>query len=107
VVGGKTVAVPTESGTAPIAPQIDDGQQIIISAGGFLPARLLSDPKLPVTWTNLTDEPQRIIFEALPVRSPLIAPGGTWSWTTGSSESIGYRSASGLHGVDTVNQPFG
>jgi hypothetical protein len=106
VVGGKEVAVPTEIGTTPIAPQIDDGQQIIISAAGLLPARLFSDPKIPVTWTNLTDQPQQVIFDYLPVKSPVIAPGGTFSYTSLSSESIAYHTASGLHGVDTVNPPF-
>jgi hypothetical protein len=105
VVGGKEVAVPTEIGTTPIAPQIDDGQQIIISAAGLLPARLFSNPKVPVTWTNLTDQPQQVIFDYLPVKSPVIAPGGTFSYTSLSSESIAYRTASGLHGVDTVNPP--
>lgn len=107
VVGGKQVAVPTEIGTTPIAPQIDDGQQIIISAHGLLPARLFSNPKIPVTWTNLTDQPQQVIFDYLPVKSPVIPPGGTYSYTSLSSESIAYHTASGLHGVDTVNQPFG
>jgi hypothetical protein len=106
-VGGKTVAVPTEIGTHPISPAIDDGQQIIISAAGFLPRRLFSTPDEPVTWTNLTDEPQRVIFDYFPVRSPVIAPGGTFSWTSMSTLSIAYKTASGLRGVDTVNPPFG
>ncbi len=101
------MAVPTEIGTTPIAPNIDDGQQIIISAGGLLPARLFSDPKIPVTWTNLTDQTEQVIFEYLPVTSPPIPPGGSFSWTSPSSQSIAYRTASGLHGVDTVNPPFG
>jgi hypothetical protein len=106
-VGGKTVAVPTEIGTHPISPAIDDGQQIIISAAGFLPRRLFSTPDEPVTWTNLTDEPQRVIFDYFPVRSPVILPGGTFSWTSVSTLSIAYKTASGLRGVDTVNPPFG
>lgn len=107
VVRGKDVAVPTEIGTTPIAPDIDDGQQIIISAGGFLPARLFSTPKVPVTWTNLTDQTQQVIFDYLPVKSPPIAPGASFSWTSQSSQSIAYHTSSGLHGVDTVNPPFG
>ncbi|HXQ60251.1 MAG TPA: hypothetical protein VN799_09125 [Acidimicrobiales bacterium] len=106
-VGGKAVAVPTEIGTHPIAAAIDDGQQIIISAAGFLPHRLFSTPDEAVTWTNLTDEPQVVIFDYLPVRSPVIAPGGSFSWTSHSTQSIAYRTASGLQGVDTVNPPFG
>jgi hypothetical protein len=106
MVGGKVAAVPTEIGTTPIAPQIDDGQQIIISASGLLPARLFSNPKVPVTWTNLTNQPQQVIFDYLPVKSPVIAPGGTFSYTSQSSESIAYHTASGLKAVDTVNPPF-
>jgi hypothetical protein len=107
VIGGNEVAVPTEIGTTPIAPDIDDGQQIIISAAGCLPARLFSTPKVPVTWTNLTDQTQQVIFDYLPVKSPPIAPGGSFSWTSQSSQSIAYHTSSGLHGVDTVNPPFG
>ena len=106
VVQGRAVAVPTEEGTTPIAPQIDEGQHIIITARGMLPARLYSQSKEAVTWTNLTDEPQRVIFDYLPVRSPLIPPGGSFSWTSASSQSIAYHSASGLRGVDTVLPPF-
>lgn len=101
------MAVPTEVATHPISATIDDGQQIIIAASGFLPARLFSTPNEAVTWTNLTDEPQQVIFDYLPVKSPVIPPGGTFSWTSASSQSIAYRTASGLHGVDTVNPPFG
>ena len=75
-VGGKVVAVPTERASHPISSTIDDGQQIIISATGFLPPRLFSKPGIAVTWTNLTDEPQQVIFDYLPVKSPLIPPGG-------------------------------
>jgi len=106
-VGGKQVPVPTEVAGHPISQTIDDGQQIIISAAGFLPARLFSTPDVAVTWTNLTDQPQQVIFDYLPVRSPVIAPGGSFSWTSASTQSIAYRTASGLHGVDTVNPPFG
>ena len=101
------VAVPTERASHPISSTIDDGQQIIISATGFLPPRLFSKPGIAVTWTNLTDEPQQVIFDYLPVKSPLIPPGGTFSWTSASSQSVAYKTGSGLHGVDTVNPPFG
>jgi hypothetical protein len=41
------------------------------------------------------------------VKSPVIAPGGSYSWTSKTSESIAYHSASGLKAVLTINQPFG
>lgn len=104
VVGGRTVEVPTDGGKA-INPQVDDGQQIVISASGLLPARLYSDPGEAIVWTNLTDQPQRIMFDAFAVTSPVIAPGSSWSWKTQDSESIAYRSASGLTAVVTVLPP--
>jgi hypothetical protein len=103
-VGGKTVKVPTDGGK-PIDSQVDDGEQIVISASGFLPARLYSNPGQAIVWTNLTDQPQQIMFDAFAVTSPVIAPGATWSWKTQDSESIAYHSASGLTAVVTVLPP--
>jgi hypothetical protein len=103
-VGGKTVAVPTDGGK-PIVQGVDDGQQIVISATGFLPERLYSDPGSAIVWTNLTNQPQQILFDAFTVTSPVIPPGGSWSWKTQDSESIAYRSASGLAAVVTVLPP--
>lgn len=37
----------------------------------------------------------------------MIPPGGSFSWTSQSTQSIAYKTASGLYGVDTVNPPFG
>jgi hypothetical protein len=102
-VGGKVVVVPTDHG-APIDPQIDDGQQIVISAGGFLPARLYSTPGMAIVWTNLTEQPQQITFDALAVTSPVIFPGGTFRYSTPGvgSESIAYHSDTGLAAVVTI-----
>jgi hypothetical protein len=104
-VGGRSVAVPTEIGTTPIAPTLDEGQQVIMAAGGLLPARLYSRPGVAVVWTNLTDQTERVIFDLLPVRSPPIPPGGSFSYTSLSSQSIAYHTSSGQHGVDTVLPP--
>jgi hypothetical protein len=103
-VGGKSVTVPTDSGKA-ITAEVDDGQQIIISVGGFLPKRLYSSPSEPLVWTNLTNQPQQVIFDHFAVKSPVLPPGGTFSWSTAASESISYHSASGMHGVITINPP--
>jgi hypothetical protein len=103
-VGGRTVTVPTDGGK-PIVQGVDDGQQIVISATGFLPERLYSDPGSAIIWTNLTNQPQQILFDAFSVTSPVIPPGGSWSWKTQDSESIAYRSASGLSAVVTVLPP--
>lgn len=98
------MTVPTDEGK-PISANIDDGQQIIISAQGFLPARLYSTNSEAIVWTNLTDQPQQVIFDYFSVKSPIIPPGGTYSYKTPASESIAYRSASGMHAVVTINPP--
>ena len=60
----------------------------IITVGGFLPKRLYATPSDLVVWTNLTDQPQQVVFDHFAVRSPVIPPGGKYSWTSPASESI-------------------
>ena len=103
-IGSKTVKVPTDSGK-PITAEDGDGQQIIISAAGFLPLKLYSTPSVPIVWTNLTDQDQKVAFDYFSVISPVIPPGGTFSWKTEDSESIAYHSYSGMHAVVVVNPP--
>ena len=103
-VGGKRVKVPTDSGK-PINSVDGDGQQIVISAEGFLPLKLYSTPSVPIVWTNLTDQDQKVAFDYFSVTSPVIPPGGTFSWETKDSESIAYHSDSGMRAVVVVNPP--
>jgi hypothetical protein len=103
-VGGKKVAVPTDSGRS-IPNEVGDGQQIIITVGGFLPKRLYATPSDLVVWTNLTDQPQQVVFDHFAVRSHVIPPGGTFSWSSPDSESIAYHSVSGMHAVLVLNPP--
>jgi hypothetical protein len=103
-IGGRTVTVPTDSGK-PITLDDGDGQQIIISAAGFLPLKLYSTPSVPIVWTNLTDQDQKVAFDYFSVTSPVIPPGGTFSWKTTDSESIAYHSDSGMRAVVVVNPP--
>jgi hypothetical protein len=103
-VGGRTVKVPTDSGK-PITTDVGDGQQIIISAAGFLPQKLYSTPTVPIVWTNLTEQDQQVVFDYFSVTSPVIPPGGTFTWKTAASESIAYRSSSGMRAVVVVNPP--
>jgi hypothetical protein len=105
-IDGKTVKVPTDSGVSVAVNNDDaDGQDIAISVAGFLPLKLYSTPSEPIVWTNLTDQPQQVIFDHFPVTSPVIPPGGTFSWKSASSESISYHSASGMHAVVVINPP--
>ena len=101
---GKKVAVPTDSGK-PISTDVGDGQQIIISVGGFLPKRLYATPSDLVVWTNLTNQPQQVVFDHFAVHSGVIPPGGKFSWSSPSSESISYHSVSGMHAVLVLNPP--
>ena len=43
-------------------------------------------------WTNDTDTPQSIVFDHLPVRSGVIPPGGTYTFTPDTVASITYHS---------------
>jgi len=99
VVGGVSVAVPRQNLYRHVSPVVDAGQQILIAAAGFLPHRLFANPNVPVVWTNLTDQPQQVTFDHLPVTSPVIPPGGSWSWTSVNSQSISYHSVRGAAAV--------
>jgi hypothetical protein len=103
-VGGKSVTVPIDDGK-PVLPGVDDGQQIVISAGGILPSKLYANPSQAIVWTNLTDQSQQVKFDYFSVTSPVIPPGGTWSWSTQDSESIAFRTVSGMKAVVIVNPP--
>lgn len=105
VVDGKSVAVPYQIGTRPVSPIYDTGQHVLITVGGLLPKELFSARTYPVVWTNLTDQPQQVVFEHLPVTSPVIPPGGTWTFTSVSAQSISYHTHSGMHGVVQIQTP--
>jgi hypothetical protein len=70
----------------------DFGQQVTITADGFRPLWLVSIIHQPVVWTNDTDTPQSIVFDHLPVRSGVIPPGGTYTYTPDTVASITYHS---------------
>ncbi len=99
--------MPTDSGRSipSCCQDIGDGQQIIITVGGFLPKRLYATPSVLVVWTNLTDQPQQVVFDHFAVSSPEIPPGGTFTWSSQDSESISYHSVSGMHAVLVLNPP--
>lgn len=105
-VGDMRVRVPTEihgqlPSRSPNAAQA--GQEILITPGGIRPSLLLATQGLRVVWTNLTDQPQQIIFTNASGGSGPIRPGGTFSIATPRSESYTFRTASGLEGVLNVD----
>jgi len=80
-IDGKAVAVPTEDGTDPIKPFSDTGQQVVLTASGFLPRTLYSALKTPVVFTNLTSHPVVLTLEHVGVAPVTIPAGGSYSWT--------------------------
>jgi hypothetical protein len=92
-----TTSVPTDTGTAPINPTNDAGQEVIIAKGGYLlPEWLVAEVAYPITWTNLSGVPQQIVFNDAPVCSAMIPPGGTFSWKSpGFAISLRYHTAHG------------
>ena len=99
--------MPTERGTRAINPSNDAGQEAIIAQGGYvLPEWLVADFQLPVTWTNLSGAPQQIIFDNASMHSPVIAPGGTFTWKSpGFAISLTYHTAHGHHARLTLQNP--
>ena len=87
---GPMVTVPSENGVRPIALTCDSGEQILIEPDSFYPRILVANVKAPITWTNLTTSPQEIVFLNSEVRSPLIPPGGKWSYTPPTSLNLHY-----------------
>jgi len=103
-ISGKTITVPREEYTPdrPIQAVSDRGQQIIVTNDGVLPQLLIAPSPATITWTNLTASPVSITFAALGVKSKEIAPGGSWSYRTDSSVSLGYYTSTGYHGQVAV-----
>lgn len=87
---GPVVTVPTEGNGSVIEQAFDAGQQILVEPGSFWPNILVADIKVPITWTNLTTTPQQISFLFSTVKSPLIPPGGKWSYTAENGVNIHY-----------------
>ena len=97
---GVSTTVPREVPGRPIDPVLDAGQQVVITARAFEPEQLNAVDDLPVVWTNLSGVDQRISFNAIPVRSGVIPPGGQYVWNPGGyGLTLSYDSPTGLHGV--------
>ena len=79
-VGGKKVVVPTDSGRPIPSSEIGDGQQIIITVGGFLPQAPIRHSFGSRGVDQPDDQPQQVVFDHFRCPSPVIPPGGTFSW---------------------------
>jgi plastocyanin len=88
----------------PIDPNFDYGDTILITATGFQPRFLLTNPKTTVTWENRTDHALRVVFDHQAVDSGTIPAGGTWTWTSLTPISVTYHDAErpGYKGSITV-----
>jgi hypothetical protein len=105
-VAGTSTTVPREVPGRPIDPVVDAGQQIVITAQGFEPARLYANDSVSVVWTNLSGTPQTVSFVAFPIHSAVIPVGGQFVWTpSGAALTMAYRSASGFHGILALQTP--
>ena len=75
-----------------IDPNIDNGQQILITGRGFLPHWLVSVVGEDVVWWNQTAKVQRIRFDNGTVDSGPINPGESFSYKPSDTVSIPYAS---------------
>jgi len=102
-----TTTVPVERGTRAINPSNDAGQEVIIAKGGYLlPAWLVADVALPITWTNLSGSPQQVVFDDAPMHSPVIPTGGTFTWKSpGYAISLIYHTVNGHGARLTLQNP--
>jgi hypothetical protein len=96
---------PREHPTVPVPPAVGDGEQILIEPNGFWPETMYADLDLPLTWTNETGHPQRVIFDHIPVTSPVIPPHAQFKWQPEFGGSYTYRSASGFNALVILQAP--
>ncbi len=99
--------IPTERGSRPISATNDAGQQIIIAEHGELvPELLIADAFLPITWTNLSGQPQQVVFDSGGVVSKIIPYEGTFVWTSpGYAVSFRYHVVGGSDAEIQLQNP--
>jgi hypothetical protein len=105
-------AVPTEPAGEPTReaqspdPAFDYGFVIDITPAGFHPNVLVAACCQALTWVNLTDKPNKILFTVELTQSPVIPPGGSWTWIPPNVEAVAYQSVPypAMTGAIQVNQ---
>jgi hypothetical protein len=97
--------LPRETKAAPIPQDFAAGQQVIIYPGAFWPSQLYADDQMPITWTNMSGKPQKVIFDGINVTSPLIPPGAQFVWKSRGGGVIDYHAPSGFKAVLLLQIP--
>jgi hypothetical protein len=101
-INGHTYPVPSEDGVHAIDPSVATGGQIVLTNKGFLPYRLFVQLKQVITWTNLSSHPVRLTFLHLPIKSTMLAVGGTFTYSSPTLINFEYTSSSGYHGIVSI-----
>ncbi len=98
--GGGGAAANSSTSTSPASahastaldPNFAFGQTVLITRAGIRPHWLVSVVGRPIVWRNQTGRPQRIVFDHQDVRSPMIAPGGAFTYRPPTALSIAFHS---------------
>ncbi len=85
-----------------IDPNIDNGQQILITAHKFIPHWLVSIVDEDIVWWNRTTKIQRIRFANGTIDSGPIKPGDSFSYKPNDSVSIPYASVTNPHAKGVI-----
>ncbi len=103
VINGKSFTTPTEAPGHAVPPYVGSGGQIIISTKGVLPYHLFAGLGQKITFTNLTPKPVEIKtkFHSY-FTTGKIPVGGTFTWSSPTSVSLGYTTSNGFNGVIAV-----
>jgi hypothetical protein len=100
--GGTEYPVPTEGGSRPIPSGNATGQQVILTAKGFLPRELFAPSHKPVVFTNLTDHTVTLTFEVTSQGPPAtLAPGQSTSFVPRATQFT-YQSSTHYGGIVVV-----
>jgi hypothetical protein len=99
---GTSYPVPTESGSTPITPFSDTGQQVVLTASGALPRTLYSALHQPVIFTNLTAHPLTLSILHVGLPPVTVTSGGTYAYTP-TVLAFAYRASNGAAGIVNVD----
>jgi hypothetical protein len=110
--GSNSTESPPSAGTTPrpeasIDPNIDNGQEVLITKGAFVPHWLVSIVDRDIVWVNKTSTVQRIRFDNGTVDSGPIRPGKTFTYRPTDEVSIPYAAVGDRHMTGIIQvEPF-